>query len=470
MISEFKFKTFPALSGFLLACALIVLATMPGDVSGARVPSLIEYIEDSLVSDGVFTEAQQQRYLGAFRQELAGYSRDILRDEREAAAEVLLRVVTEGSFDEADIERTVEIASEAYIAISRGADPDAVEGIALYGFSKNITGDDMETLANGYQDCVRFGVPDYLAEDLVFNAVERGWDHYTFTNVKWVLVDAAKAGYPQEEFYSYFMSRFNDGGIRPGALGSEAMAFFRDAARKGIKPDVPKYEGSFIPRAGDMVEPVPEVFVPEELMQEPETEPEADKTKRRDLRVEKKVPVPEAVTPEKKEHIAPKKLTKKTAKKKPRPDPKSKKKSGILQVLERAWKTFIGTPYVWGGETRRGADCSGFVQSVFRESGIRLPRVTREQWRVGTEVSKSRLKKGDLVFFRTVGKRISHVGIVTNPASGQFVHASSSRGVVIDKLSIRYFKARYAGARRVLPAGAQARLNFNISGSNPLLH
>jgi cell wall-associated NlpC family hydrolase len=113
--------------------------------------------------------------------------------------------------------------------------------------------------------------------------------------------------------------------------------------------------------------------------------------------------------------------------------------------------SFLGTPYVWGGRTRRGTDCSGFTQSVFAELGIELPRNSRSQWKVGRAVKYKQLRKGDLVFFRTIGNRISHVGIFTKPAGHEFVHASSSRGVVRSNLESKYYKKRYAGARRVIP-------------------
>ena len=220
-----------------------MLLASPALASG-RAPSLIEYIQSALASDQGLSQAERDSYLTAFRQELAGYSGDILRAERLEGADVLLRVVTEGSFDNAKIGRTVSIATAAYIAVSRGAEAEVVEGIALYGFRKDVGGDEIETWANGYRDSIRFGVPDYIAEDLVFNAVEHGWDHYTFNSLKWVLVEAAKAGFPMEEFHSMLMVNFLKGdGKRPGAFGSEAMRMFREASKRGEKPQVTAYKG-----------------------------------------------------------------------------------------------------------------------------------------------------------------------------------------------------------------------------------
>ncbi len=111
-------------------------------------------------------------------------------------------------------------------------------------------------------------------------------------------------------------------------------------------------------------------------------------------------------------------------------------------------KKYIGVPYLWGGTTPSGFDCSGFVQYVFKAHGISLPRVSRDQYTAGYAVSKSNLKAGDLVFFNTSGSGVSHLGIYLG--NNQFIHASTSKGVVITSLTSTYWSSRYIGARRVL--------------------
>lgn len=111
-------------------------------------------------------------------------------------------------------------------------------------------------------------------------------------------------------------------------------------------------------------------------------------------------------------------------------------------------KQYIGVPYLWGGATPSGFDCSGFVQYVFKKHGITLPRTSKEQYTVGTYVSRANLKVGDLVFFNTSGSGISHLGIYIG--NDQFIHSSTSKGVTITSLSSSYWSSRYWGGRRVL--------------------
>lgn len=120
------------------------------------------------------------------------------------------------------------------------------------------------------------------------------------------------------------------------------------------------------------------------------------------------------------------------------------KVEGILTTA----KAYIGTPYHWGGATpATGFDCSGFIQFVFNSQGISLPRVSRDQYRVGTAVSFEALQPGDLVFFSIAGNGIvDHDGIYVG--DGQFINASSSKGVTIYTLG-PYWKSVYLGAKRV---------------------
>lgn len=115
-----------------------------------------------------------------------------------------------------------------------------------------------------------------------------------------------------------------------------------------------------------------------------------------------------------------------------------------LRAVARHWS---GTPHRLGGTSRQGIDCSGFVQRIYRDLfKIRLPRTTAQQARTGATISKKALRPGDLVFFHPPHK-IRHVGIYLG--NGEFVHASTSKGVTVSQLNNPYWRKAYWKAKRV---------------------
>ena len=124
--------------------------------------------------------------------------------------------------------------------------------------------------------------------------------------------------------------------------------------------------------------------------------------------------------------------------------------SGNRSKIVAEAKKHLGVPYVWGGSTPSGFDCSGFVQYVLKQCGISVPRTTELQAQVGQEIRKSELRPGDLVFLQnTYRAGISHVGIYIG--NDQMIHASSSKGVTISQLSSSYYLQHYHSARRLIP-------------------
>lgn len=134
----------------------------------------------------------------------------------------------------------------------------------------------------------------------------------------------------------------------------------------------------------------------------------------------------------------------------------------IDDILAEA-ETYLGTPYRYGGTTRSGIDCSAFVLSVFgAAAGMNLPRVAASQAQEGEKVAKDELQKGDLVFFSHGKGRISHVGIVENVSEEgevRFIHAATSRGVMISSLNDSYWGPRYRFAKRVMTPETQVFAN-----------
>lgn len=118
------------------------------------------------------------------------------------------------------------------------------------------------------------------------------------------------------------------------------------------------------------------------------------------------------------------------------------------QIVSEA-KRYLGVPYLWGGNTPNGFDCSGFVQYVLKQCGIAVPRTTELQVSVGSHVSKSKLLPGDLVFLQnTYRSGVSHVGVYIG--NNKMIHASSSKGVIISDLSTSYYTEHFHSGRQIV--------------------
>jgi len=115
------------------------------------------------------------------------------------------------------------------------------------------------------------------------------------------------------------------------------------------------------------------------------------------------------------------------------------------QVLQK----YLGRPYKGSSQYQRGLDCSRFTFQVYRDyNRTYLPNTVAAQYREGVKVNRRLLRFGDLVFFNTDRNKISHVGICVG--DNRFIHASSSRGVIISSMGEEYWAKRYVGARRII--------------------
>jgi hypothetical protein len=123
---------------------------------------------------------------------------------------------------------------------------------------------------------------------------------------------------------------------------------------------------------------------------------------------------------------------------------------GLRASLVETARGYLGVPYLFGGTTDRGFDCSGLTGAVYRLNGLRLPRSSQAQFEAGGAVDLDSARAGDLVFFATGGGgRVSHVGVYVG--QGAFIHAPrSGQGIRQDDLADRYYRKTFVGARTYL--------------------
>jgi len=147
----------------------------------------------------------------------------------------------------------------------------------------------------------------------------------------------------------------------------------------------------------------------------------------------------------------------------PEPFPRPNRGTATLPVLAEVRRAidpyaisstalrFRGVPFVDGGSTPSGFDCSGLTYYVFRKHGVELPRLAADQYRVGRAVGADTIAAGDLLFFTTVAPGASHVALAIG--EDEFVHAPSEHGQVrVERLSSSYWSRRFIGARRIVNA------------------
>ncbi|MEK7233969.1 MAG: NlpC/P60 family protein [Elusimicrobiota bacterium] len=420
-------KTIPLLVALILAS--------PAAAQGRK--NVLETLSAALASDPGYEPADREALMSAIKTRFADYGVQVVNAQRAKAIPVVLHILTEGSFDESPPERIADVAFAAYQAMSRGADSEVVEGVALYGYRKKISADTLSTWANGYKQLTDGKVPGDVAADLVHISMEKNLPDSDFNTLKWALVEGVKNGFDPKDYASYLFGHLLAGKSGPGKISGEAKAAFLKARRLKTNPVIPAYQGVFtkiVPPEPRYVPPSP-VYAPaahkpvvEEIVEKPGEE------------IVKASPIAQA---------PPRKTAPETAAAPAAAAAASPELKQLWPGLDKAARSYIGTPYVWGGMTHQGIDCSALTQNSYGENRVKIPRVSRDQWKTGSKTEA--LREGDLIFFNTMGAGVSHVAMVVDAKNKKFIHASSSKGVMVADLNNKWFGQRYLGARRIVP-------------------
>lgn len=133
------------------------------------------------------------------------------------------------------------------------------------------------------------------------------------------------------------------------------------------------------------------------------------------------------------------------------------KKTAVSPLAEKIInnaEAYKGVRYKYGGATKKGMDCSGLIHTAFKEEQVELPRISKDMATHGDWVAIKEVQKGDLLFFATKkgSRKVNHVGLVTSSRIGnvEFIHSSSSKGVITSNLAEKYWYFAFVQARRVL--------------------
>jgi cell wall-associated NlpC family hydrolase len=408
--------------------------------------NVLETLDAALATDKGYEPAERAALLSAIKTRFADYGLQVVNPQRAKAIPVVLHILTEGAFDQTSPERTADVAFAAYQAMGRGSDPEVVEGVALYGYRKKISADTLSTWANGYKHMTDGKVPGSVAADLVRVSMEKSLADSDFNILKWSLVDGVKNGFDPKDYASYLLGTLLEGKKGPGRISADAKSVFQKARRAKTKPVIPDYEGVFT-----------KVLLPEPVYVPPEVKTVVNETvdkspigkelhKTTDALGKLGLGLPSLPTPKPSPKKEPKPPSREDAPAEKIASPELKQ---LWPGLDKAARSYIGTPYVWGGMTHQGIDCSALTQNSYGENRVKIPRVSRDQWKTGDKTET--LREGDLIFFNTMGAGVSHVAMVVDAKNRKFIHASSSKGVMIADLDNKWFGQRYLGARRVVP-------------------
>ncbi|NQS99412.1 MAG: C40 family peptidase [candidate division Zixibacteria bacterium] len=383
-------------------------------------------------------------------------------------------ILNAGIFEEVEISRVGKVAGLGLQAMLNGADPTAVNEAALMGFSLDLDGPKLRSAAQALKLMQSAEIPSDIYRQAISYAIYNGWTPENILGFAQGVVRGKAENIPLDKLTLSIIIRVDQGlgGIPIAQSVEEEIAYIR-----GLRisdPERARLDSIYASMKTAVLNGVPEFIAKDFYYNAAEEGWSADDSDklfyalaegvRKGLTPEKlalafiirmeidygKVPIETIIRDESeyvKKHFALKKEDEPYTP--PVPHSREIRVSLNLNLMVKSIQSFVGTPYVWGGETRRGTDCSGFTRTVFNEQGVIIPRVSYQQFTIGANIRQKDLKYGDLIFFNKNGwGRVSHVGIYVG--NGRFAHASCSKGVTVSNLAKRYYNKRFTGARRVI--------------------
>lgn len=387
----------------------------------------------------------------------------------------LAGLISSGLFEEVEIEPIGHAAGIAVQAMLKGADAESITEIAPIGFTRDITVEQMTAAAESYKSMKNAGVSEEIYRQVVSYAMYNNWRGGDLTGCARGLAAAKRQNLPADKLALALIIRVDQG--LGGVSIEQAVGEETDYVRGLVPSDAERqrretiYQAMQAAKEAGLSDFTATDFYYNAVEEQWQGE-DAEKLfqalaegYKKGMTAEKlalayiirmemdagKVPV-ERIIREETAYVESmeKKLVERKISAPQTVEPGYGMTNGRIDPssMRASIESFMGTPYIWGGETRRGTDCSGFTRTVYFEQGILIPRVSYQQFQIGTAVEGNAMEFGDLVFFNKNGWRVvSHVGIYVG--EGKFAHSCCSKGVTVSSFNKRYYRNRYAGAKRI---------------------
>ena len=385
----------------------------------------------------------------------------------------------DGPLAEADLVRISLVARIAYDAIARGANPKWVEDLVVVGFGGEVRAAQIKAAADALDLFARAQIPETVSREVIAQALDASWMPETIGKVSGALVLGVTEGYDAENLALSLVIGIAQQASGVDAAVAEALRFVRteqDTAYMVMKQaqnaGLPTSLGREIYYTAVENEWSSETLsaVLNGLLRGHQMGLSLEKLAiaiilRLSLGFDETTSV--QIIGEEVDYVRgldqAKRVQVQENRKLPLPLESRTRTAATFQPVFRdlmvsSVRDFLGTPYKWGGTIRRrGVDCSGFTQSIYRDMGVEIPRVSRDQFKnapIKVQTPKD-LRYGDLVFFNKQGgsdQYITHVGLfLGDDETGipRFAHASSSKGVTISRFDKRYYKSRFVSGGRV---------------------